>query len=75
MNDTILQASRETIKKQQEGADWAMKELLEEDEKEKAAAAAGSQKKSNKKKAGGQGTASACKTAARCVATCRSGSR
>ena len=40
-----------------------MKELLEEDDKEKAAAAAGSQKKSNKKKAGGQGTASACKTA------------
>jgi ubiquitin len=40
-----------------------MKELLEEDEKEKAAAAAGSQKKSKKKKAGGQGTASACKTA------------
>jgi hypothetical protein len=40
-----------------------MRELLEEDEKEKAAAAAGSQKKSKKKKAGGQGTASACKTA------------
>jgi hypothetical protein len=41
-----------------------MKELLEEEEKEKAAAA-GSQKKSKKKKAGGQGTASACKTAPR----------
>ena len=35
---------------------------MEEEEKEKAAAA-GSQKKSKKKKAGGQGTASACKTA------------
>ncbi len=31
--------------------------------KEKAAAAAGSQKKSKKTRAGGQGTASACKTA------------
>jgi ubiquitin C len=41
-------------------------DLLEEDEKEKAAAAAGSMKKSKKKKAGGQGTASACKSAA-CV--------
>jgi ubiquitin C len=61
--DVLLQASPEKIKKQQEDADRAMKELLEEDEKEKAAAAAGSQKKSKKKKAGGQGTASACKTA------------
>ena len=65
MKDVLLQPSPEVIKKQQEDADRAMKELLEEDEKEKAAAAAGSQKKSNKKKAGGQGTASACKTAAR----------
>jgi ubiquitin len=40
-----------------------MREHLEEDEKEKAAAAARSQKKSKKKRAGGQGTASACKTA------------
>jgi hypothetical protein len=64
MKDTIPQASPEQVKKQQEDADRAMKELLEEDEKEKAAAAAaGSQKKSNKKKAGGQGAASACKTA------------
>jgi ubiquitin C len=64
MKDTTLQASPDKIKKQQEDADRAMKELLEEDEKEKAAAAAaGSQKKSNKKKAGGQGAASACKTA------------
>ena len=51
------------MKKKQENADRAMKELLEDDEKEKAAVAAGSQKKSKKKKAGGQGTASACKTA------------
>jgi ubiquitin C len=64
MKDTTLQASPEKIKKQQEDADRAMRELLEEDEKEKAAAAAGgSKKKSSKKKAGGQGTASACKTA------------
>jgi ubiquitin C len=63
MKDTIPQASPEQVKKQQEDADRAMRELLEEDEKEKAAAAAGSQKKSKKKKAGGQGTASACKTA------------
>jgi ubiquitin C len=61
--DVLLQASPEKIKKQQEDADRAMKELLEEEEKEKAAAAAGSQKKSKKKRAGGQGTASACKTA------------
>ncbi len=62
--DATLQASPEEIKKQQEDADRAMKELLEDDEKEKAAAAAAaSQKKSKKKKAGGQGTASACKTA------------
>jgi ankyrin repeat protein len=61
--DATLQASPEKTKKQQEDADRAMRELLEEDEKEKAAAAAGSQKKSNKKKAGGQGTASAGKTA------------
>jgi ankyrin repeat protein/ubiquitin len=61
---TPLQASSEEIKKQQEDADRAMKELLEEDEKEKAAAAAAaSQKKSKKKRPGGQGTASACKTA------------
>jgi ankyrin repeat protein/ubiquitin len=63
MKDAIPQASPEKIKKQQEDADRAMKELLEEDEKEKSAAAAGSQKKSNKKKAGGEGTASACQTA------------
>jgi ubiquitin len=64
--DGPLQASPEKIKKQQEDADKAMKELLEEDETEKAAAAAaGSQKKSKKKKAGGQGTVSACKTAPR----------
>ena len=61
--DTTQQASPEKIKKQQEDADRAMKELLEEEEREKAdVAAAGSQKKSNKKKAG-QGTTSACKTA------------
>jgi ubiquitin len=59
----LLQASPEKIKKEQEDADRAMKELLEEEEKEKAAAAVGSQKKSKKKKAGGQGTASACKVA------------
>ena len=58
-----MQASPEQLKKQEEDADRAMKELLEEDEKEKAAAAAGSSKKSKKKKAGGQGTESACKTA------------
>ena len=64
MKDTTLQASPENIKTQQEDADKAMKELVEEDEKEKsAAAAASSKKKSSKKKAGGQGTASACKTA------------
>ena len=51
MKNTTQQASPEKIKKQQEDADRAMRELLEEDEKEKnAAAAAGSQKKSNKKK-------------------------
>jgi ubiquitin len=61
--NVVLQASPEKIKKQQEDADRAMRELLEEDEKEKAAAAAGSQQKSKKKKAGGQGTARACKTA------------
>jgi hypothetical protein len=61
--DVLPQACTEKIKKQQEDADRAMRELLEEDEKEKVAAAAGSQKKSKKKKAGGQGTASACKTA------------
>jgi hypothetical protein len=60
-----LQASPEKIKKQQEDADRAMKELLEEHEKEKAAAAAGSQKKSKKKKTGGPGTASACNTVPR----------
>ena len=55
--DVLLQASSEKIKKQQEDADRAMRELLEEEEKEKAAAAAGSQKqkqanagKSEKKK-------------------------
>ena len=64
MKDTMPQASPEQVKKQQEDADRAMKELLEEDEKEKAAAAAaGSQKKSKKKKAGGQSAVSACKTA------------
>jgi hypothetical protein len=62
MKDTILQARTEKIKKQQEDADRAMKELLE-DEKEKAADAAGSQTKSKKKKTEGRGTASACKTA------------
>ena len=61
--DVLPQASPENIKKQQEDADRAMRELLEEHEKENAAAAAGSQKKSKKKKEGGQGTASACKTA------------
>jgi hypothetical protein len=66
MKNTILQASPEKIKKQQEDADRVMKELLKEDEKEKAAAAAtGSSKKSKKEKTGGQGTvaASVCKTA------------
>jgi ubiquitin len=58
--DVLPQASPEKIKKQQEDADKTMRELLEEDEKEKTA---GSQKKSKKKKAGGQGTASAGKTA------------
>ena len=48
--NVLLQASPEKIKKQQEDADRAMRELLEEDEKEKAAAAASSQKKSKKKK-------------------------
>jgi ubiquitin len=62
-SDVLPQASPEKIKKQQEDADRAMRELLEEDETEKAAAAAGSQKKSKKKKAGGQATATACKTA------------
>jgi ubiquitin C len=61
--DVLLQASPEKIKKKQEDADRAMRELLDEEEKEKAAAAAGSQKKSKKKKAGGHGTASAFKTA------------
>jgi ubiquitin len=60
--DVLLQGGPEKIKKQQEDAERAMRELLEEEEKEKAAAAAGSQKKS-KKKAGGQGTSSACKAA------------
>jgi hypothetical protein len=58
VKDTMLQASPEKIKKQQEDADRAMRELLKEDEKEKAASAADSQKKS-KKRAGGQGAASA----------------
>jgi large subunit ribosomal protein L40e len=61
--DVPLQAGPEKIKKKQEDADRAMRELLEEDKKEKAAAAPGSQKKLKKKRAGGQGTASACKTA------------
>jgi ubiquitin len=63
MKGTTPQANPQKIKKQQEAADRAMKELLEEDAKEKAAASAGSQKKSNKKTAGGQGTSSASKTA------------
>jgi hypothetical protein len=49
MKDTTLPASPEKIKKQQEVADRAMKELLEEDEKEKNAAAAGSQDKKQAK--------------------------
>ena len=49
--DVLLQTSPEKIKKQQEDADRAMRELLEEEEKEKAAAAAGSQKKKQAKKA------------------------
>ena len=61
--DVLLQASPEKIKKQQEDADRAFKELFEEDKKEKAVAAAGSQKKLKMKMAGGQGTARACKTA------------
>ena len=47
--DALLQASPEKIKKQQEDADRAMKELLEEEENEQAAAAAGSQKKAQAK--------------------------
>ncbi len=40
-----LQTNSKKIKKQLEGADRAMKELLEEEEKKKAAAFAGSQNK------------------------------
>jgi hypothetical protein len=50
--DTLLQASPEEIKQQQEDANRAMKELLEEEDKDAAAGAAVSQKKKQAKKAG-----------------------
>jgi hypothetical protein len=50
--DALPQASPQEIKKRQEDADRAMKELLEEEDKDAAAAAAVSQKKKQAKKAG-----------------------
>jgi ubiquitin C len=62
MEDNLLEASPEEIKKQQEDADRAMKKLLEEEEKAAGAPAAASQKKKRAKTAkerrlaaGGQG--------------------
>jgi hypothetical protein len=49
--DTLVQASPEEMKIQQENADRAMKELLAEEDKDAAAAAAVSQKKKQVKKA------------------------
>ncbi len=73
--DVLVQASAEKIKKQQEDADRAMRELLEEDEKEKAAAAAGSQKKSKKKKAEVKVQRAPVRRRQACVVACRSGSK
>jgi hypothetical protein len=71
----LLQASSEKIKKEQEDADRAMKELLEEEEKEKAAAAVGSQKKSKKKRQEVKVQRAPVRWRQACVVVCRSGSK
>jgi ankyrin repeat protein len=48
--DVLLQASPEKIKKQQEDADRAMRELLEEDEKEKAGKSSCCRRLTNRKR-------------------------